>query len=145
MNASMAAPDPITRLVERPETPVMFISTADEQDAITEAWARLEEIVGSLHGRKFFGVFGPPDGSYRVCVQVQDDGDDALSGLQSGSIPGGHYLSTTVQGEPPEIYSHIPIRYAELEQVADHDSTRPSIEFYRRRDEIDLLIPVNAR
>ncbi|MEU8329710.1 GyrI-like domain-containing protein [Micromonospora sp. NPDC048839] len=145
MNASIPAPDPITRRVERRETPVLFISTADEQDAITEAWDRLETIVGSLHGRKFFGVFGPPDGSYRVCVQVQDDDDATVSGLESGSIPGGPYLSTTVRGEPPEIYSHIPTRYAELKQVADHDSTRPSIEFYRRRDEIDLLIPVNAR
>ncbi|MEV1315592.1 GyrI-like domain-containing protein [Micromonospora arborensis] len=145
MNASMPAQDPTPRRVERQETPVMFLSTADEPDAITEAWARLEEIVGSLQGRKFFGVFGPPDGAYRVCVQVRDDDDAALSGLQSGSIPGGHYLSTTVHGEPPEIYSHIPTRYAELEQAADHDTTRPSIEFYRRRDEIDLLVPVKAR
>ncbi|MFG1896040.1 GyrI-like domain-containing protein [Micromonospora zamorensis] len=140
----MPAGDLSTRCVERDETAVLFIATADEQDAITEAWDRLETMVGSLQGRKFFGVFGPPDGAYRVCVQVQDGADAALAGLQSGSIPGGQYLSTTLRGEPPEIYTHIPERYAELMRAADHDSTRPSIEFYRRRDSIDLLIPVKT-
>jgi hypothetical protein len=29
-----------------------------------------------------------------------------------------------------------------LVEQAEQDETRPSIEFYRRRDEIDLLLPV---
>jgi hypothetical protein len=33
---------------------------------------------------------------------------------------------------------------AELEAPADRDEDRPLIEFYRRRDEIDLLVPARV-
>lgn len=44
-------------LVERHDVPVMFVRTEDDQPSITRAWAELEEVVGSLRGRKFYGVF----------------------------------------------------------------------------------------
>lgn len=34
----------------------MFRRTTDAQDAITRAWADVEEVVGSLKGRKFYGA-----------------------------------------------------------------------------------------
>jgi hypothetical protein len=47
-----------------------------------------------------------------------------------------------LQGEPPEVYERIGPTFAALARAARPDPTRPSIEFYRRRDEIDLLLPV---
>jgi hypothetical protein len=32
--------------------------------------------------------------------------------------------------------------FEKLSQRSDHDSARPGIEFYRRRDVVDLLLPV---
>ena len=57
-------------------------------------------------------------------------------------LPGGRYLRVRLKGEPPEVYERIAPTFDALAEVARPDETRPSIEFYRRRDEIDLLVPV---
>jgi hypothetical protein len=54
------------------------------------------------------------------------------------------YLRVRLRGEPPEIYEQIGPRMAELEASTDRDENRPLIEFYRRRDEIDLLVPARS-
>ena len=40
------------------------------------------------------------------------------------------------------MYERIAPTFEALAEAARPDDTRPSIEFYRRRDEIDLLLPV---
>ncbi len=45
-------------------------------------------------------------------------------------------------GEPPEIYRLIGPTFERLSARPDRDPSRPGIEFYRRRDVIDLLLPV---
>jgi hypothetical protein len=46
----------------------MFRRTTDEQEAITRTWAEVEGAIGSLRGRKFYGVFDPTTNEYRsVC------------------------------------------------------------------------------
>jgi hypothetical protein len=45
-------------------------------------------------------------------------------------------------GEPPEIYRYIAPTFERLAQRPDRDRSRPGIEFYRRRNTIDLLLPV---
>jgi hypothetical protein len=54
------------------------------------------------------------------------------------------YLRVRLRGEPPGIYEQIAPRMAELEASTDRDEDRPLIEFYRRRDEIDLLVPARV-
>ena len=100
------------------------------------------EALVSLRGRKFFGAFDPSTREYRVCVQVREDDDPAALGLESGTLPGGRYLRARLRGEPPEVYERIGPTFAALVKAAAPDETRPSIEFYRQRDEIDLLLPV---
>jgi hypothetical protein len=65
-------------------------------------------------------------------------------GVRDRHDPGGSYLRVRLRGEPPEIYEQIGPRMAELEASTDRDENRPLIEFYRRRDEIDLLVPARA-
>jgi hypothetical protein len=74
---------------------------------------------------------------------VERDGDmrEAL-GLERGSLAGGAYLRLRLRGEPPALYERIPGGFEELLAAAPHDETRPSLEYYRRRDEVDLLLPV---
>src|SRR5947199_9337051 len=59
-------------IVERDDVRVMFRRSAHEQEAITRTWAEVEAAVGSLRGRKFYGVFDPDAKEYRVCVQWQE-------------------------------------------------------------------------
>ena len=127
--------------VERPEIEVMFLRTEDQPAAIQLGWERLEATIG-LRGRKFFGAFYPATGEYRACVEVKDGDDPESLGLETGRLPAGRYLRTRLQGEPPQVYERIAPTFEALVNMARPDETRPSIEFYRRRDEIDLLLPV---
>jgi len=127
--------------VERDEVRVMFISVRDDVGEMREAWQRLEELVGT-RGRKFFGAFYPPTKEYRVCVELRDEDDPGKLGLEAGALPGGRYLRVRLRGEPPAVYDRIGLTFQELARSTTSDDTRPSIEFYRRRDEIDLLLPV---
>jgi hypothetical protein len=127
--------------VERADTPVMFMRAEDTPEAITSAWAEFEELVG-LKGRKFFGSFDPIAKEYRVCVQLRDGDDPETLGLEQATLPGGWYLRARLHGEPPALYQRIAPTFAQLEKQAATDMSRPSIEFYRSRDVIDLLLPV---
>jgi hypothetical protein len=120
----------------------MFIRTVDQPEGIRQAWERLESLLGSLRGRKFFGTFDLASSEYRACVQLRDDDDPAALGLEVGTIPGGSYLRARIHGEPPQVYEQISPTFDELVKLAPPDDSRPSIEFYRRRDEIDLLMPL---
>lgn len=119
----------------------MFIRTQDDPADMRRGWERLEGLVG-LRGRKFYGAYFPETREYRVCVESQQDDDAAALGLDSATLPGGRYLRVRLQGEPPAVYERIGPTFAELASTADTDHSRPSLEFYRRYDEIDLLLPV---
>jgi len=135
-------PDPPdTVLVEREEVAVMYRVTDDNPEEMGRAWAELEAVVG-LRGRKFFGTFQPSTGEYRVCVQLRDGDDPEALGLKVGTLPDGRYLRLRLEGEPPAVYERIAPSFEALVKQADPDPDRPSIEFYRRRDVIDLLLPV---
>jgi hypothetical protein len=129
-------------VVERPDVPVMFVRTADDQPSITRAWAELEGTIGSLRGRKFYGLFDPVGREYRACVELQPGDDPDALGLLRGTLPGGRYAQERLRGEPPAVYALIAPTFQKLAQRPDCDRQRPSMEFYRRRDVIDLLQPV---
>ena len=126
--------------VERDEIAVQFVRVPDGLEHIRRAWDELEAVVG-LRSRHFYGAFDPVADDYRACVEVRD-GDDLVPGLESGTLAGGRYLRARLRGEPPVVYERIGPTFEEL--VAEHkpDTSRPSLEHYRRRDEIDLLLPI---
>ena len=130
-------------VVDRDEVRVMFRRTADEQRAITRTWAEVEAAIGSLRGRRFFGTFDPATHEYRVCVQCREGDEADALGLELGTIPGGRYACERLEGAPPAVYRLIQPTFKRLAASrADRDPSRPSIEFYRRHDVIELLLPV---
>ncbi len=135
--------DLVATPVERDDVQVMFLQTADDVPAMRRGWERLEAVVG-LRGRSFFGAFYPSTREYRVCAQVKEGDDPAALGLEAGTLPGGRYLRARLRGEPPQVYDRIGPTFQALIEAAAPDESRPSIEHYRRRDEIDLLLPVST-
>jgi len=127
--------------VQREETPVMGVRTTDDLAAIRSAWERLEEIV-PLRGRKFFGAVDKSDSEYFACVQMHNDEKPAQLGLEQGTLPGGRYLRERLRGEPPELYDRIAPAFQALAATTRRDESRPEIEFYRGRDEVDVLFPM---
>ena len=118
----------------------MFKRVADEATAIGRGMQEVEETV-ALRGRKYYGAFDN-DGEYRICVQLREGDDPQALGLEVGSLPGGRYARERLTGEPPKIYELIGPTFERLSGRPDRDPSRPGIEFYRRRDVIDLLLPV---
>jgi predicted transcriptional regulator YdeE len=131
-------------VVERDALRVMYVSRRDSAaDAAPQAFEELERKLGDLRGRKFYGAFFPREDEYRACVVMQDE-DASDLGLTEGVLPGGRYAKTTLRGEPDEIYPRIGATFDELAGAVSHDRERPSLEFYRRRDEVVLLLPIRG-
>jgi hypothetical protein len=119
----------------------MLRRTADEAEAVQRTMAEVEEAVG-LRGRTYFGAFDLDGDEYRVCVKLREGDDPAAFGLEPATLPGGRYARVRLRGEPPALYELIGPTFARLAERPDRDPSRPGIEHYRRRDEIDLLLPV---
>jgi predicted transcriptional regulator YdeE len=126
--------------IEREEIAVQFVRGRDELEDIRRVWSELEASV-ELCGRRFYGAFDAAANDYRACVQVRE-GDDLAPGLESGTLPGGRYLRARLRGDPPDVYDRIASTFDELTREAKADTSRPSLEYYRRNDEIDLLLPI---
>jgi hypothetical protein len=126
--------------VEREEIAVQFIRVEDGLANIRRAWDQLEAVV-ALRGRHFYGAFDPVANDYRACVEVRD-GDELVEGLESGTLPGGRYLRARLQGDPPGVYERIGPTFDEMARERAPDESRPGLEYYRRHDEIDLLLPI---
>jgi hypothetical protein len=126
--------------IERDEIAVQFVRVPDGIEHIRRAWDELEAVV-ALRGRHFYGAFDPVADDYRACVEVREE-DELAPGLESGTLPGGRYLRAWLRGEPPAVYEQIGSTFGELTKQAEPDTSRPSLEHYRRHDEIDLLLPI---
>jgi hypothetical protein len=128
--------------VEREDVRVIFMRASDDTSpTIQRAWATFEVAVG-LKGRRFFGAFDNRTQEYRVCTPLKEDDDPDAFGCEVGILPGGTYLRARLHGEPPAVYQQIPSTFQEMTMQTAVDASRPSIEFYRSRNEIDLLLPV---
>jgi hypothetical protein len=128
-------------IVVREPTDVMLVRVADELTAIQRAWADFETAVG-LQGRKFYGAFDPVTETYSVCAVLRPDDEPAAFGAQRGILPGGRYACVRLHGEPPAVYAQIGPTAERLAKRPDADETRPTLEYYRRRDLIDVLVPI---
>jgi len=128
-------------IVVRQPANVMLVRVPDELPEIQRAWAAFETAVG-LRGRKFYGAFDPVTATYSVCAVLRPDDDPATFGAERGTLPSGRYACVRLHGEPPEVYDQIGPTAQRLAERPDADSTRPTLEYYRRHDVIDVLVPV---
>jgi hypothetical protein len=128
-------------IVVREPTHVMLVRVADQLSEIQRAWASFEAAVG-LRGRKFYGAFDPVTATYSVCAVLRPDDDPSEFGAERGTLPGGRYACVRLHGEPPGGYEEIGPTAERLALRADADHTRPTLEYYRRRDLIDVLVPL---
>jgi hypothetical protein len=126
--------------IEREEIAVQFVRVPDGLEHIRRAWSELEAVV-TLRGRHFYGAFDPVANDYRACVELRE-GDELAPGLELGTLPGGRFLRARLRGEPPAVYGRIGPTFDEMAKQTIPDESRPGLEHYRRRDEIDLLLPV---
>jgi len=128
-------------VVVREPVAVMLVRVADELPEIQRAWSSFESAVG-LRGRKFYGAFDPATTTYSVCAALRPGDDPKAIGAERGTLPGGRYACVRLRGEPPGVYEQIGPAAERLARRPDADPTRPTLEYYRRRDVVDVLVPV---
>ena len=128
-------------LVCREAIRVMQASCPDELPEIQKLWPWFEDLVG-LRGRKMYAAVDLTTATYSACTAVRPDEDPESLGLQVGELPGGQFRRGRLRGEPPEVYAFIGPGFEELQSTSRTDETRPLIEFYKRYDAIELLVPV---
>jgi DNA gyrase inhibitor GyrI len=128
---------------EREDAPVIYAASAgtpqDIQGAAQRAWQGLEALVPP-RGRKAYGYWDPDTFEYRACYSLEESDDPEALGLRHTVLPGGRYRRARLQGD--DVYGKIGQTFDALAEGADIDDRRPWIEFYRRHDEVEVLLPI---
>lgn len=127
--------------ISRSDVSVMQQSTIDDLPHIQALWPTFEELVG-LRGRKMYALIDTAQKTYTVCTPIREGDDPEHFGLAAGVLAGGSYLRGRIVGEPPGVYESIGPGLAELQAIGPVDPGRPLVEFYRRRDQIELWLPL---
>lgn len=127
--------------IQRSDVVVMQQTTVDDLTHIRDLWHAFEALVG-LRGRKMYGCVDVELKTYTTCTPVREGDDPDALGLRLGMLPGGAFLRGRLVGDPPRVYERIGPGMAELAAIAAVDRSRPLVEFYRRRNEIELWVPV---
>ena len=111
-----------------------------------EAFSRLEERMESLRGSKMYGLLYPGEPpAYYACLRLDGDQSDD-SGFDHAAVPGGCYGRRLVRdwenklSELPGIFDQLQADLVEAGFLVD--VTRPSLEFYRRSNELLIMVPV---
>jgi len=121
---------------------VLCVTATDGVSGAKAAFERLEGCFSTLRGRRFYGAL-LPDGRYRACATRRDGEHPAALGLEGWTLPGGLYARTRIRDWAGRI-EEIGPAFAAMAAEHEEDPARPSIEFYRRRDELVLLLPIRA-
>ena len=117
---------------------VMYIEADGGTDGATDAMQELEGRLQSLKGRKFYGTF--LNGQYRACVALQDDDSPTELGLKTWVIPGGKFARRRMENYMERI-PEIGRTFQSMVEETTPDATRPSVEYYRRHNELILYLP----
>jgi predicted RNA-binding protein with PIN domain len=129
--------------VEREEIAVLYIGgQGPPAEVAPRVWERLRSAVPDVASRRCYGAFYPPSSEYRACIELGDFAEDAKLGLESAVLPGGTFLRARLRGEPSKIYPQIGPTFDALSKAAEPDLDRPSLEYYRRPGEVDVLLPI---
>ena len=132
-------------IVNRPGVLLSVRRAETFPDGIQAAWGKLEEMVGSLRGRRFYGITVPEEGelAYYAGVEPRDPDEIAAFGLPTYEIQGGKFARVRLfdweeyLDEIPSIFGFLMKNYP----MQDHG---PTIEYYRSQKELHLLVPLEG-
>ena len=121
---------------------VMYVVSPNGPDGAADAFDRLEALLPSLKGRKFYGTM--LNGEYRACVALEPQDKPAAMGLETWTIPGGAYVRRKLP-DWPEHAAEIGEIFGALAAEHPRDPARPNVEFYRSQKEALLFMAVASR
>jgi hypothetical protein len=129
-----------------PELAFAYVEAIDGFAGAGAAFDQLEGRMETLRGRKMYGLVYPGDPvRYLACLLLDDENADDL-GFERTLVPAGRYAHTLVRdwesriSELPDIVSQLEFNIRVSGLAVDRD--RPWLEFYRRIDELLVLLPI---
>ena len=129
-------------IVTAEDVPVMYVAGQRGRpiaEQAPEAFKTLEAKLSSLKGRKFYGIVIGDE--YRACVAITPNDDAASLPHPTWTIPGGRYVRRKIENWEENLH-RIGTSVEELRRRSDFDPTRSSVEYYRSRKELLLMVPV---
>lgn len=122
---------------------VLYVKSDSGPSGAERAFNKIESKLGSLRGRKFYGlIFGtPPNFEYWASVGLFPDDKPKEWGFDTWTIPGGRYAQIKLKDWNNNL-DKVPNLFKQLAESNDIDTSRPSIEFYRSMDELLLRVPI---
>lgn len=136
----------MTEIVNLPAVPVMGVKAVGGASGVSQAMDIVEKKLGyKLTGRKCYGLStqGKSGLDYFACVGILKGDAPTVLGLEASEIPAGKYVKDRIR--PWDFRKDVPLLIAKFEQMAKEykaDNKRPSVEFYRREDDLILYFPI---
>jgi hypothetical protein len=133
-------------VAEEPGFEVVRVEAVGGPAGAATAFDRLEERMESLRGRKMYGVLYPGEpGRYFACLRLDTELSDDL-GFERAIVPGGLFGRRLIHdwnSKISELAQLFDSLHADLDRVGyATDLSRPCVEFYRRLDELVIMVPV---
>ncbi len=134
----------------REDIQLMCLKSPKGPETAADTMSKVESMVDSLKGRRFYGLFREENGgeTYLSCTRVEDGDSPEELGLIRVSIPKGKYdrdrledwedkWDGTYIAGLPELFRKMIDRNA-----GRIDEERFSVEYYRSRKELILMLPL---
>jgi hypothetical protein len=134
--------------VERSEVEVLRVRADMLGEGPAEAMRVLEAKLPTLRGRKFYGAFRLLESGeeYYACVGRVAVDDPAKMGLEPGKLPGGLFARRKLHDWEQIIASRkLEDHFREMSSIHSFDRSRLTIEYYRSKSELHLLLPILHR
>lgn len=137
----------MSSIVKMSRLPVMCSTAIGAGEGVQGAIDAVEtSLHKNLRGRKCYGVISYDENgemTYKACVVILLGDNPKELGLEATEIPAGKYVRERVRNF--DYRTDVPRVIATFDRLAGEnevDNTRPSLEFYRRHDEIVVHVPV---
>lgn len=125
------------------EISLMCLKSPDGPQSSAITFDRLENELQSLKGRKFYGLVKPrgDQNDYYACVAIEEGDEPEKSGLERLVLSKGKYDREKITDWENKL-DLIPKYFDKMVGRNIVDESRFSIEYYRSRKELFLMLPV---
>ena len=134
----------ISLITLEPES-VTVMTAKNELHQIKVGWPVFERRIGTLKGRKLYGYqYGPlGTGTYKFAATILPN--DHMQEFETMDSPDG--LFSCIRLEGLDRHDNIGHAFEALFEAYNDqvDTTRPSIEYYKDNNTVDVLLPITTK
>ncbi|TVQ95011.1 MAG: transcriptional regulator [Bacteroidetes bacterium] len=134
------------KIISMPTEIVLFYIQAESfPKGVKDAFLKLESLLPTRRGRKFYGIYEEQDGQviYRAAVEELYPGEAEKYNCKYYFLKPGDYLSITLSNWEKHL-EKIEVAFDRLAESPTVDPQSPSVEFYKSSKELICMMRLNA-